>query len=227
LKDWNFERPNLIFTKFLQKKKKDGSLFIFFPTELPEWPTSGRVFCLVWPPNPTKHAPKCPPGTPLSRGVVRSGQKGLKRLRLLAQSVHLGQSANLAVRGAHFEPTVWIAQVESRADIFSPLKTRLPSFQPYKYEQFSCSGGEEKRAQSCPKTSLLYSFSANNPFLLPLSTVAFSHHPPPVSLTTSSGTVHHHPGRQLPPRQVNSLFPAAHLPSSSWLHAEFTSACSG
>jgi hypothetical protein len=39
---------------------------------------------------------------------------------------------NLAIRGAHFEPTVWIPRVESRADTFSPLKTRLPSFQPYK-----------------------------------------------------------------------------------------------
>jgi hypothetical protein len=57
-------------------------------------------------PNPTKHAPTCPPGTHLSWGVVRSGQKGLEQLRFLAQIVHLGQSANLAVRGAHFEPTV-------------------------------------------------------------------------------------------------------------------------
>jgi hypothetical protein len=122
------------------KKKKKGQdqatrrlvLFIFFSTELPEWPTSSLVCCLVCTPNSTKHAPTCPTETPLSSRMVRSGRKGLKRLRLLAQSVHLGQSANLAVRGAHFEPTVWIAQVESRADIFPPLKTRLPSFQPYK-----------------------------------------------------------------------------------------------
>jgi len=39
---------------------------------------------------------------------------------------------NLAVRGAHFEPTAWIPQVESRAETFSPLKTRLPFFHPYK-----------------------------------------------------------------------------------------------
>ena len=88
------------------KKKKNQLLFIFFPTKLPEWPTSRRVCCLVWPPNPTKHAPTCPPGTHLSWGVVRSGQKSLEQLRFVAQIVHLGQSANLAVRGAHFEPTV-------------------------------------------------------------------------------------------------------------------------
>jgi len=96
------------------KKKRRGRnqatrrpvLFTVFPAELPEWPTSRRVCCLVWPPNPTKHAPTCPPGTHLSWGVVRSGQKGLEQLRFLAQIVHLGQSANLAVRGAHFEPTV-------------------------------------------------------------------------------------------------------------------------
>jgi len=39
---------------------------------------------------------------------------------------------NLAVRGAHFEPTAWIPQVESRAETFSTLKTRLPSLYPYK-----------------------------------------------------------------------------------------------
>jgi len=39
---------------------------------------------------------------------------------------------NLAVRGAHFEPTAWIPRVESRAETFSKLKTRLPSLYPYK-----------------------------------------------------------------------------------------------
>jgi len=142
--NWKLAKKSLFLSKrhrfAFKKKKKRGKnqatrrpvLFTVFPAELPEWPTSRRVCCLVWPPNPTRHAPTCPPGTHLSWGVVRSGQKGLEQLRFFAQIVHLGQSANLAVRGAHFEPTVWITQGESRAGTFFPLKTRLPSVRPYK-----------------------------------------------------------------------------------------------
>jgi hypothetical protein len=93
------------------KKKKKGQdlatrrlvLFIFFSTELPEWPTSSLVFCLVCTPNSTKHAPTCPPETPLSSRMVRSGRKTLKRLRLLAQSHHLVQSAALDCQIWQFE----------------------------------------------------------------------------------------------------------------------------
>ena len=81
------------------KKKKKGQdqatrrlvLFIFFSTELPEWPTSSLVCCLVCTPNSTKHAPTCPTETPLSSRMVRSGRKGYKRVRSLARSGHLGQ----------------------------------------------------------------------------------------------------------------------------------------
>jgi hypothetical protein len=50
-------------------------LFTFFLEKLPEWLLSRRIFRLVWPSNPTKHAPTSPPETPLSRIMVRSGRK--------------------------------------------------------------------------------------------------------------------------------------------------------
>jgi len=47
----------------------------------------------------------------------------------VANSGSLGLS-NLAVQGTHFELTVWILPVKSRAENFSPAKTRLPSSTP-------------------------------------------------------------------------------------------------
>jgi len=47
----------------------------------------------------------------------------------VANSGSLGLS-NLAVQGTHFELTVWILPVKSRAENFSPVKTRLPSSTP-------------------------------------------------------------------------------------------------
>jgi hypothetical protein len=49
----------------------------------------------------------------------------------VATSGSLGMS-NLAVRGAHFERTVWILPFKSRAKNFSLVKTRLPSSTAYK-----------------------------------------------------------------------------------------------
>jgi hypothetical protein len=49
----------------------------------------------------------------------------------VATSGSLGLS-NLAVRGAHFEPMVWMPSVKSRAENFFLVKTRLPSSTAYK-----------------------------------------------------------------------------------------------
>jgi hypothetical protein len=120
------EIPNFFYLKqrrFALKKKGEGTrrrvaclLFTFFLAKLPEWQISRRIFSLVWPPNPTTRSPTCPTETPLSRRVVRSGRKALKRLRLLAQSGHLGQSAALDCQIWQFEVHTlnqWLGFLES------------------------------------------------------------------------------------------------------------------
>ena len=70
----------------------------------------------------------------------------------VATSGSLGLS-NLAVRGTHFEPTVWILPVKSRAEKFSLLKTRLPSSTSYKQGCISWPEAGENRVQNRPKNS--------------------------------------------------------------------------
>jgi hypothetical protein len=104
-------------------------------------------------------------------------KKGLERLRLLVQIVHLGQSANLAVRGAHFEPTVWITRVESRAETFFPLKTRLPSSSPINRSNFHAQTVGKEGAQNWHKISFSCPVFLQSAFsFLFLSAVASSRH---------------------------------------------------
>jgi hypothetical protein len=137
LKDWNFERPNLIFTKFLQKKKKKRVTVHHLPREAARvadfqvhfrprlFPKSDKA-CT----NMSTWNPSIPENGPVgSKNFETAPFIGLKWPPRTVCSLGL---PNLAVRGAHFEPTAWIPRVESRAENFSTLKTRLPSLYPYK-----------------------------------------------------------------------------------------------
>jgi hypothetical protein len=135
LKDWNFERPNLIFTKFLQKKKKVTVHHLpreaarvadfqahFLPRLFPKFDKA----CT----NMPTWNPSIPENGPVgSKNFETAPFIGLKWPPRTVCSLGL---PNLAVRGAHFKPTAWIPRVESRAENFSILNTRLPSLYPYK-----------------------------------------------------------------------------------------------
>ena len=117
------------------KKKQACYCSLSSSKKLLEWLFSRLFFRLVWPPNPTKLAPKCPHETPLSWRMVWSVRKGWKRLRWVAQSGHLGQFTALSCQIWQLEVHTLSQRLrcfptESRAEIFPQHRKDCPLPQP-------------------------------------------------------------------------------------------------
>ena len=78
------------------------------------------------------------------------------------RAVHSLELPNLAARGAHFEPTVWIPRVESRAENFPQHRQYGPLTPPINRISVEDLGdGEENRVQSQPKNQHFRPISAD------------------------------------------------------------------
>jgi hypothetical protein len=63
------------------------------------------------------------------------------------------QLTNLTIHGAYFEPTIEILPSQTKGQYFTPLKTKLPSFTPYKHGWISWIEYEKNQVQKSPKIS--------------------------------------------------------------------------
>jgi len=163
----------------------------------------------------------------------------------VATSGSLGLS-NLAVRGAHFERTVWILPFKSRAESFSVVKTRkvdkksafLPCFYPFlpspsqphfrpppplsppsfPLQPTSHSNTQQPCVVAAPPFSLSLSFS----FSLPCETLFPLYH-------RDSSSSSNHYFQQLPPlptaAEVTTLFSSAPTASDRNIDCDSSSTC--
>ena len=77
------------------------------------------------------------------------------------RAVHSLELPNLAARGAHFEPTVWIPRVESRAENFPQYRQYGPLTPPSNRISVEDLGDEKNRVQSKPKNQHFRPISAD------------------------------------------------------------------
>jgi len=74
------------------------------------------------------------------------------------RAVHSLELPNLAARGAHFEPTVWIPRVESRAEKFPQYRQYGPLTPPINRISVEDLGGKEFGSKVSQKTSIFAQF---------------------------------------------------------------------
>ena len=142
--------------------------------------------------------------------IPADGPVGLKNLETAPLSgskwppraVHSLELPNLAARGAHFEPTVWIPRVESRAENFPQYRQYGPLTPPINRISVEDLGEEKIGSKVSQKTSIFAQFLQISSFTSNAGlhrcnhrkhTVILSHRPPsqPAAATpTLPGTKH-------------------------------------